>query len=113
MARRAPRPLATALRGVLASGPQTALARVQAVWHDAVGEAVASAAEPVSERDGTVIVACRSAIWSQELSLMHDELLTRVNDALEASATGGVRALRFNALAAPPAGRRGGFDGGR
>jgi predicted nucleic acid-binding Zn ribbon protein len=111
MGRRAPRPLATALHGVLASGPQTALARVQAVWHDAVGEAVASAADPVAERNGTVIVACRSAIWSQELSLMHDELLAKVNDALEASALGGVRALRFDAAEAPQVSRRRGFEG--
>ena len=31
-------------------------------------------AEPVSERDGIVTVACRSAVWAQELDLMTGEL---------------------------------------
>jgi hypothetical protein len=59
--RRAPRPLAGAV-GALADSlrPATGLASVQAVWEDAVGPAIAREARPVSERAGTVSVACTS-----------------------------------------------------
>ena len=100
MSRGAPRPLATALRRVLDGGPQTALARVQAVWGEALGEGIATAAAPAGERAGIVSVACQSATWAQELSLMHDELLARLNAALEASGAPPVQGFRFDAM--PP-----------
>jgi hypothetical protein len=53
-------------------------------------------AEPVSERAGTVTVACRSAVWAQELSMLAPDLCERLNGALEAPAdTPAVRELRF------------------
>jgi predicted nucleic acid-binding Zn ribbon protein len=55
---------------------------------------VAVEAQPVAERDGVVTVACRSATWAQELDLMHDELLERLNAAL---GHGGLKRLRFTA----------------
>ena len=35
------------------------------------------------ERDGVVTVGCRAATWAQELDLLQDELLERLNRALE------------------------------
>ena len=62
--------------------PATPLARVQRVWSDAVGEAVAREAEPVAMRGTTLTVACDSAVWAQELDLMSHTLATALNEAL-------------------------------
>ena len=62
--------------------PQTPLARVQLAWPEAVGARIAAEARPVRERDGTVTVECRAATWAQELDLLHDELLAKLNTAL-------------------------------
>lgn len=86
------------LRPVVAqTSPGTLLADVQAVWALAAGPAVAAEAEPVSERDGVVVISCRSAVWAQELELLQDRLRERLNEAL-----GGprVRGLRLTADAA-------------
>jgi predicted nucleic acid-binding Zn ribbon protein len=95
--RLAPRPAAYALEAVKASlAPATTLARVQAAWPTVVGETVAQETQAVSERAGVITVACRSAVWSQELALMAPDLVERLNAAL---AEGGQRArvaeLRF------------------
>jgi predicted nucleic acid-binding Zn ribbon protein len=39
-----------------------------------VGERVAAAARPVSERAGTVTVACSDPVWVEELDLMRSSL---------------------------------------
>ena len=81
--RRDPKPVAESIRALRTEvQPQTPLAAIQAVWPDAVGARIAAEARPVRERDGTVTVECRAATWAQELDLLHDELLERVNDAL-------------------------------
>jgi predicted nucleic acid-binding Zn ribbon protein len=96
--RRRPRSLGDALREVRAqAAPETLLAAVQSCWREAVGQQVAAEAEPVSERDGQVTIACRSATWAQELDLLSDELLERLNEALSGRR---VAALRFTADAA-------------
>jgi predicted nucleic acid-binding Zn ribbon protein len=90
--RRGPRPLGAALGALQASlAPATLLAEVQRVWPAVVGEAIAREAAPVSERGGTVTVACRAAVWAQELDLMAPLLLSRMNAALGREA---VRRLR-------------------
>jgi predicted nucleic acid-binding Zn ribbon protein len=95
MRRRAPRSLAAALARVTAGlEPATALARVQGCWADVAGEAVAAVAQPVSERDGVVTVACESAVWAQELAMLSPDLLEKLDRALE---DGRVRELRFRA----------------
>ena len=101
MRRRAPRPLAAAL-GRVAQGlePPTLLARVQGCWAETVGEVVNEEAEPVSERDGIVTIACRSSVWAEELKMMGPDLRARLNEALGDDA---VAELRFTAAA----GRRG------
>jgi predicted nucleic acid-binding Zn ribbon protein len=75
--------------------PATTLARVQARWPDAAGAAVAAEAAPVSERDGTVTIACHSAVWAQELDLLGPALVARLNELLEAPGAGGpIRGIR-------------------
>jgi predicted nucleic acid-binding Zn ribbon protein len=99
MRRRAPRPLAEALAGFTATlAPPTTLARVQGSWADVVGAALAGECQPVSERDGVVTVACRSAVWAQELSMMAPDLLERLNGALGGAA---LAELRFRVGSQP------------
>jgi predicted nucleic acid-binding Zn ribbon protein len=69
------------------------LAAVQERWREAVGTAVAQEAEPVSERQGVVTVHCRSAVWAEELSMLAESLVERLNRDLEGGRQ--VRALRF------------------
>lgn len=83
MRRLAPRPLSVAVdRYALALAPATTLARVQQLWEQAVGSAVCDAAEPVSEREGVLVVRCESAVWAQELGLMAAPLIERLNGEL-------------------------------
>ena len=93
--RRTPRPLGDSLARVLAaSAPKTLLADVQAAWPQACGEAIAGNSEPVSERTGTVTIACRNGAWAQELELMQETLLSRLEGVV---GEGRVEALRFTA----------------
>jgi predicted nucleic acid-binding Zn ribbon protein len=79
----APKPIADSVRALRTEvQPQTPLAAIQAVWPEAVGARIAAEARPVREREGTVTVECRAATWAQELDLLHDELLGRLNEAL-------------------------------
>jgi predicted nucleic acid-binding Zn ribbon protein len=99
MRRRGPRPLAAALERLTEQlAPATLLADVQRAWADAAGEAFAAQSEPVAERDGVITVACSSAVWAQELDLLSERVVERLNDALGRPA---VRALRAQARRAP------------
>jgi predicted nucleic acid-binding Zn ribbon protein len=81
--RRSPKPLGESIRALRAEvQPQTPLAAVQAVWPGAVGARIDAEARPVRERDGALTVECRSSTWAQELDLLQDELLARLNQAL-------------------------------
>jgi predicted nucleic acid-binding Zn ribbon protein len=101
--RSGPRPLGAVLPAVsLKVAPATTLARVQQHWAGAVGDAIAREAKPVAEREGTVTVACRSAVWAAELQLLAPDLVGRLNDALEPSGAGRpVSGLRVTAAARP------------
>jgi len=91
--RRAPRPAAPAFRTALdRAAPKTLLARVQGVWAEAVGERIAVIAQPVSERDRTVVVNCTDAVWAQELDLMQEQLLAALREQLGEE---GPQTLRF------------------
>jgi predicted nucleic acid-binding Zn ribbon protein len=91
--RLAPRPLGDVLaRALPEARPAGLLAEVQSAWPAVAGAAMAGAATPVSERSGTVTVACESAVWAQELELLGPCLTQRLNDALEG---GRVERLRF------------------
>jgi predicted nucleic acid-binding Zn ribbon protein len=99
MRRLAPRPLATALAQALPDArPAGLLAEVQSAWPAVAGAALAAAATPVSERSGTVTVACESAVWAQELELLGADLAERLNGALTA---GCVERLRFIVSSGP------------
>jgi predicted nucleic acid-binding Zn ribbon protein len=93
--RSAPRPATAALRAALdRAAPKTRLAATQAAWAETVGERIAAAAEPVSERDGTLLVSCSDPVWAQELDLMQGQLLDRLRDRLGEQAP---QSLRFRA----------------
>jgi predicted nucleic acid-binding Zn ribbon protein len=93
--RRGPRPVALALEALTTRmAPPTLLAEVQRVWPQAVGPALAEAGRPVAERDGTVTVACRQAVWAQELDLMSERVVAALNQAIGRPA---VRRLRVQA----------------
>jgi predicted nucleic acid-binding Zn ribbon protein len=92
---RVPRRAAPAFRGVIARrSPRTLLAAAQSEWARACGASIAAEAQPVSERDGVITVACRSATWAAELDLMQDRLRDQLNEALGEER---VAALRFTA----------------
>jgi predicted nucleic acid-binding Zn ribbon protein len=92
MSRLAPRPVSLALDDLRERlAPATPLAAVQAAWAGAVGPAVAAEAAPVSERDGIVTVACRSAVWAQELDLLAPDLVDGLNAALDRPHVRGLR----------------------
>ena len=92
MRRPGPRPIAVALDGVCDRlAPATLLAEVQRCWPDAAGAAFASQAEPVAERDGVVTVACGSAVWAQELDLLSERVVERLNAAVGRPAVRGLR----------------------
>ena len=92
MRRRGPRPLAVALdRLTTRLAPATLLAEVQRAWESAAGEAFAAQCTPDVERAGVVTVACSSAVWAQELDLLSERVVERLNERLGRPA---VRALR-------------------
>lgn len=99
--RRAPRRAGGALRGALeGAAPRTLLAEVQTLWAQVSGDVIAAEARPVSERDGVVTIACRSATWASELDLMQTRLLEALNEHLGEGRPEGLRftadAARFN-----------------
>jgi predicted nucleic acid-binding Zn ribbon protein len=96
--RGAPRPLKLALEAATAhSAPAGLLAQVQAAWPDVAGSTIAAEAEPVSERDGRVTVACRSATWAHELELLRGDLEAALNTRL-----GGDRAVEMRFVVGGP-----------
>ena len=83
MGHRAPRPLAVAIEAARRqAAPRTPLAAVQQVWREVAGEQIAAVSEPVSEREGVVVVRCDGSVWAQELDLMQDRLLAALRDRL-------------------------------
>jgi predicted nucleic acid-binding Zn ribbon protein len=83
--RRSPRQISAALERERGGWePDTLLAEVQQVWGDAVGPAISAEARPASERGGVVTISCSASVWAQELDLMADAIVERVNAALRA-----------------------------
>jgi predicted nucleic acid-binding Zn ribbon protein len=81
--RRAPRPLSAIVPHFTAAlAPASVLARVQTVWEQAAGAAIAASARPTAERDGVLTVTCEAAVWAQELDLMAGELIAKINAQL-------------------------------
>ena len=95
--RRAPRPLSGAVTELADRlRPATGIAAVQAVWAEAVGPGIAREARPVTERGGTVTVACTSSVWAQEIGLMAPALCDALNARL-----GGERVTALRCTASP------------
>jgi hypothetical protein len=83
MRRRSPRPVGHALDALTAAlAPATLLAEVQRAWPEAAGAAFAPHSEPFRERGGDVYVACGEAVRAQELDLMSELVVERLNRAL-------------------------------
>jgi hypothetical protein len=98
MRRRGPRPVGFALDALTAAvAPKTLLAEVQRAWPRTAPAPFAQRAEPVSERDGTITVACESAVLAQELDLLSEPVIEALNGALGRPA---VRRLRPQAAPA-------------
>lgn len=92
--RRVPRRLSESLGAAVEPlAPATPLAAVQAVWAEAVGEAIAAEATPVAVREGVVTVACRSATWAHELDLLGARTLNKLASELPPGVS--VAKLRF------------------
>ena len=101
MNRRAPRPLSAALATLTPTlAPATGLARIQAVWAAAVGDAIAAHCAPVAERGGVLHVVCDEAAWSAELELMGPAIIERL-----AAASGRVELTSLRARTGPFPGR--------
>jgi len=102
MRRRAPRSLRSVLPAAIGdAGPQTLLARVQTLWPEVAGTALAAATAPVAEREGVVTVACESSLWAHELDLLQRDLVERLAAALGAAGGGRVEGLRFKVGSLP------------
>ena len=96
--RSTPRSLAPALERVADRVmPATLLAEVQRAWPEAAGPALAAAAEPVSERDGVVTIACGSGVWAQELDLLSERVCRALNERIGRDAV-----KRLRPVATPP-----------
>jgi predicted nucleic acid-binding Zn ribbon protein len=97
MRRLAPRPLSAALADAVGDArPAGLLAAVQSAWGEVAGTALAAAATPASEREGTVTVACESGVWAHELELLAPDLIARLNDRLDqAGEPARIERLRF------------------
>lgn len=81
--RRIARPISEALRVVQErSAPKTRLAAVQSAWREAVGDAIADVAEPVSEKDGVILIRCTGSVWAQELDLMQLQIVGRLTESI-------------------------------
>ena len=98
MRRRGPRPVSIALDQLTSAiAPKTLLAEVQRAWPQTAPEPFARSAEPVSERDGIITVACASSVLAQELDLFSERVIAALNEALGRPA---VRRLRPQAAPA-------------
>jgi predicted nucleic acid-binding Zn ribbon protein len=76
--------------------PQTVLADVQRAWPEVVGPGIAREVTPVSERGGVLTVSCSASVWAQELDLMSQAILERLNTVLR-----GARIERLRCVAVP------------
>lgn len=92
--RRSPRSMEDAF-SVLADelAPRTLLAEVQRAWAQAVGVAVAAQAQPTAERGGVLTVSCSASVWAQELDLMSEQIIARLNAALQGGAISRLRCV--------------------
>ena len=72
--------------------PASRVASVQAVWNEVVGERLSAVTEVIEEREGTVLIECKSSVWAQELEMMAPRIIARLDGAMAGS---GPEKLRF------------------
>jgi predicted nucleic acid-binding Zn ribbon protein len=93
MRRTGPELFAGVVRDAVAgAAPDTLLGRVQGLWSEVTGPAIAAESAPAAEREGTVTVHCSGGAWAQELTMLEGDLRDRLNARLEGLE---VRSLRF------------------
>lgn len=61
-------------------------------WDELVGTAIANHAQPTRLRNGVLWIEVRDAAWRQELTMMRNGLVEKINDALGTSV---VKDIRF------------------
>lgn len=61
---------------------KTAEASVLARWEHLIGAGIAEHSEPVSLRDGALVVACESTAWATQLRLLTPRILQRLRAEL-------------------------------
>lgn len=54
--------------------------RIWQVWNEAVGEKIASRAQPVKLANGILTVAVSSPSWMQQLGFLKKEIVAKIND---------------------------------
>jgi hypothetical protein len=83
-----PLPLAALLEAVFAGKPaekRLREAKVWQVWGEAVGAQIAAKSRPAAFRDGTLTVRVSGSAWLQQLSLMKQDIIRHLNEAVGAS----------------------------
>ncbi len=77
-------------------GIQEKILEQQAVakWKSVVGSHIAASTIPEAVRDGILFVACKSSMWSSELSLHKDDIVKRLNEAVGKAV---IKDIRFSA----------------
>ncbi len=62
------------------------------VWEEAVGQTVTKNCRPLSINDGILVIEAKNNVWMQELSLLRQGIMDKINELLGWEA---VRELRF------------------
>jgi len=81
--------------------PQTLLAEAQRAWPDVVGPSIAAEATPVSERGGVLTISCTASVWAQELDLMSQPIVERLNMVLRGAPIERLRCVALPVREAP------------
>jgi predicted nucleic acid-binding Zn ribbon protein len=93
MRRRAPEPFGQVLRDAVGDvTPDTLLARVQALWPEVAGAAIAAHATPAAEGNGVVSIECDSSAYAYELKLMEGDFVAALGPQIQGFE---LRGLRF------------------
>lgn len=61
-------------------------------WEEIVGKEISAKANPVSLKNGFLVLKTEGATWSQELSFMEEELIEKINNHVK---EGLVKKIRF------------------
>jgi hypothetical protein len=74
-----------ALDAILERAGETRFSRVRppfdaALWRDAVGARIADRAQPVSLRDGVLVLRVHNSVWAHELSLLAETVCARLRE---------------------------------